>query len=62
MVKIHALLISILDDDEWSTSRSGHITSSEIGPATHWIGGCMGPRAGLDGVVKGLPCLLNMIG
>jgi len=21
-------------------------------PGTHWIGGCVGPRAGLDGVVK----------
>jgi hypothetical protein len=42
---------------EWSASRPGRFTS-ERGPGTHWIGGWVGPRAGLDAVEKRkiLPC------
>jgi hypothetical protein len=41
-----------LDGGEWSDSRSGRSTAREIAPVTHWIGGWVGPRAGLDAVVK----------
>jgi hypothetical protein len=38
-------LTSALDGGEWSTSRPGCFT-----PCTHWIGGWVGPRGGLDAV------------
>jgi hypothetical protein len=31
----------------WSASRLGRFT-----PGTHWIGGCVDPRAGLDDMEK----------
>jgi hypothetical protein len=37
---------------ECSASRPGRFTSREGAPCTHWIGGWVGPRAGLDAVVK----------
>jgi hypothetical protein len=45
-------LTSALDGDEWSRSRSGHFTSRKRTPSTYWIGGWVGPRAGLEAVVK----------
>jgi hypothetical protein len=33
-------------------SRSGRFNLKERAPGTHWIGGCVGPRAVLDMVVK----------
>jgi hypothetical protein len=36
--------------DEWSASRPGHFTPGERAPDTYWVGGCVGPRAGLDDV------------
>jgi hypothetical protein len=44
------LLTSALDGGEWLSSRPGRFTSGEIAPGTHWIGGWVGPRAGLDTV------------
>jgi hypothetical protein len=41
-------LTSALVEGEWSASRSGHFTAEEKAPGTHWIGGWMGPRTGLD--------------
>jgi hypothetical protein len=41
-----------LDGDEWSASRSYHFIPRERAPGTHWIGGWLGPRAGLDVVVR----------
>jgi len=42
----------ILDFDtrwgEWSASCPGHFTSGEGAPVTHWIGGWVGRRAGLN--------------
>jgi hypothetical protein len=38
-------LTSALAGGEWSASRPDPFT-----PGTHWIGGCVGPRAGLDDV------------
>jgi hypothetical protein len=48
---IHSLT-SALDGGEWSASRPCRFTPRERSPGTHWIGGWMGPRSGLDAVVK----------
>jgi hypothetical protein len=37
-----------LDGGEWSASRPGRFTPGEIVSGTHWIGGWVGPRTGLD--------------
>jgi hypothetical protein len=37
----------------WSASRPGHFTRGVIAPGTHWIGGWVGLRSGLDAVVRG---------
>jgi hypothetical protein len=37
---------------EWSASRSCHFTLGERAPGTHWIGGWVGPRAGMDEMEK----------
>jgi hypothetical protein len=50
-------LTSALDGGEWSASRPGHFTLMERAPGTHWIGGWVGPNAGLDAVVKNFPAL-----
>jgi hypothetical protein len=44
------LLTSALDGVEWSASRHGRFTPGEKSPRTHWIGGWVGPRIGLDAV------------
>jgi hypothetical protein len=44
------ILTSPLDGDEWSSSRPGRFTPRERVPGNHWIGGWVGPRAGLDTV------------
>jgi hypothetical protein len=49
-VSIHISLASALAGDEWSASRPGCFTPRERAPGTHWIGGRVGPRAGLDDV------------
>jgi hypothetical protein len=36
------------DGGEWSASRSGRFTPRKRTPGTHCIGGCVGPRGGLD--------------
>jgi hypothetical protein len=41
-------LTSALDEGEWFASRPCRFTPGERAPGTHWIGGCVGPRAGLD--------------
>jgi hypothetical protein len=41
-----------IDGGEWSASRASLFTPKERAPGTHWIGGWVGPRAGLDAVVK----------
>jgi hypothetical protein len=37
---------------EWSASRTGRYTPEERASGTHWIGGCVDPRADLDDVKK----------
>jgi hypothetical protein len=48
----HAFLTLALDGDEWSASHPEHFTPKERAPSTHWIGGWVGPRAGMDIVVN----------
>jgi hypothetical protein len=45
-------LISELAGGEWSASRPGRFTHRERAPGTHWIGGWVDPRAGLDDTKK----------
>jgi hypothetical protein len=47
-VQIHIFLISALAGDEWSASRPWRITPGERATGTHWIGGWVDQRAGLD--------------
>jgi hypothetical protein len=54
-VQLHVFLISALDGGEWSASWPGCFILGVRVPATHWIGGWVGPRAGLDAVTKN-PC------
>jgi hypothetical protein len=46
------LLTSALDGGEWSVSHNGHFTPGEIALGTHWIGGWVGPKVGLNIVEK----------
>jgi hypothetical protein len=47
-VQVHIFLTSALDEGEWSASRPVRLITDERAPGTHWIGGCVDPRAGLD--------------
>jgi hypothetical protein len=51
-VQIHVILTSPLAGDEWSASRPCRFTPRERARGIHWIGGWVGPRAGLDDVEK----------
>jgi hypothetical protein len=48
----HVFLTSALAGGEWSASRPGRFTPGERAPGTHWIGGWVAPRAGLDDMEK----------
>jgi hypothetical protein len=47
-VETHVSLTSALVGGEWSASRPGRFTPGERAPSTHWIGGWVDSRAGLD--------------
>jgi hypothetical protein len=49
---VGADLASALVGGEWSTSRSGRFTPGERAPSTHWSGGWVDLRAGLDELEK----------
>jgi hypothetical protein len=49
---IHIFLTSALAGDEWSASRPSHFIPFERAPSTHWLGGWVDPRAGLDNMEK----------
>jgi hypothetical protein len=51
-VEIHIFLTSALFGGEWLTSRPGRFTPGERVPGTHWVGGWVDPRTGLDDVEK----------
>jgi hypothetical protein len=48
----HVFLTSVLVGGEWSAARPCSFIPGEGAPNTHWIGGWVGPRAGLDDVEK----------
>jgi hypothetical protein len=56
----YSFTTSALDGGEWSESRPGRdLPPEERTPGTHWTGGWVGPRAGLDTEVRGkilFPC------
>jgi hypothetical protein len=45
-------LTSALGGGEWSVSRPVRFTPKQSAPGTQWIGAWVGPRAGLEAVVK----------
>jgi hypothetical protein len=51
-VQLHTFLISALDGGEWSVSHPGRFTPRVKAAGTHWIGGWVVPRVGLDAVVR----------
>jgi hypothetical protein len=52
-VEIHVFLTSALVEGEWSASRPCRFTPGKrAAPSTHWIGGWVDPRAGLDDMEK----------
>jgi hypothetical protein len=51
-VLIHIFLTSALDGGEWSASCPGRFIPWERVTGTHWIGGWVNHRAGLDDVEK----------
>jgi hypothetical protein len=51
-VKIHVFLTSALVGREESASCPGRFAPRERASGTHWIGGWVGPRAGLDDAWK----------
>jgi hypothetical protein len=52
VVYIEIFLTWALVGGELSASRSGRFIFGERASGTHWIGGWVGPRAGLDYVEK----------
>jgi hypothetical protein len=51
-IYIHIFINIGLTAGEWSTSHPSSFTTREKAPGTHWIGGWVGPRAGLDDMDK----------
>jgi hypothetical protein len=51
-VQIHIFLTSALVGGEWSASYPGRFTTGERAPGSHWVGGWVDPRAGVDEVEK----------
>ena len=52
-VRLHSVLHSTLDGSEWSAASSGRFTSRYRARGTHFIGGWVGPRAGVNFVEQG---------
>jgi len=51
-VWLYAFLTSALVGGKWSISRFDRFTPGVKAPVTNWIGGWVGPRAGLDAIAK----------
>jgi hypothetical protein len=59
-VQLRKFLTSALDRHEWSASRFSCFIPGERAPGTHWIGGRVRPRIGLDAVEKTeISCLVG---
>jgi hypothetical protein len=57
-------LFLALNGGVWSASRSGRFTPEEISLGTHWMGGWVGPRSGLNAGEKrkiSYACKLNLL-
>jgi hypothetical protein len=54
-VQLHSFLTSALDGREWSASCASRFTPGVRDHGTHWIGGWVGLRAGLDTVTRKIP-------
>jgi hypothetical protein len=52
MYRSNFFLTSALDGGEWSDSLPSRFTPGERAPSTHWIGGWVGLRVGLEDVEK----------
>jgi hypothetical protein len=51
-IYIHIFLTTALAGGEWPASHPGRFTPGERAHGTHWIGGWVALRAGLDDVEK----------
>jgi hypothetical protein len=51
-VETHVFFTSALVGGEWSASHPGRFTPGKRAPGTHWIGGWVDLRAGLDDMEK----------
>jgi hypothetical protein len=51
-VQTHVFLTSPLVGSEWSLHAPAALPPGKEPPATHWIGGWVDPRAGLDDLEK----------
>jgi hypothetical protein len=51
-VYIHVFLASVLAGGESSVSRPGRFNPRKRYPGTHWIGGWVDRKAGLDNIEK----------
>ena len=51
-VYLQSFLTSAIDGGRWSASRPGYFTPWEEIPNTHWVGGWLGFRFGLDAMQK----------
>jgi hypothetical protein len=49
---MNVFMTSALAGGEWSASRQGRFTTEERAPSSQWIGGWVGPSAGLDEVKR----------
>jgi hypothetical protein len=51
-IQIHIFLTSALVGGDWSASRPSRFTPGERAPGTHWKGGWLSPKTGLEDVEK----------
>jgi len=51
-VQLRAFLTLAVDGGEWSVSLPDSLTAGERAPSSHWVGGSLSPRTGLDAVTK----------